>query len=107
MVERAEAEQRVVLTRDRTFVTANYCDQVGGPLLCTLGQPQAHLLDLGPPGVPGAELTRARLALQTNKKTTSSRVQAYLVQRDTKRAQLEEVIGAFRLEVIQEEVLTR
>lgn len=29
MVERAEAEQRVVLTRDRTFVAANYSDQVG------------------------------------------------------------------------------
>ncbi|PRW45423.1 Carbohydrate-Binding Module Family 45 [Chlorella sorokiniana] len=59
MVERAEAEQRVVLTRDRTFVQANYSDQ------------------------------------------------AYLVQRDTKREQLEEVIEAFKLRVEEEEVLTR
>lgn len=59
MVERAEAEQRVVLTRDRTFVAANYSDQ------------------------------------------------AYLVQRDTKREQLEEVIEAFQLQVEEEEVLTR
>lgn len=27
MVERAEAEARLVLTRDRTFVAANYSDQ--------------------------------------------------------------------------------
>ncbi|KAI7838473.1 hypothetical protein COHA_007736 [Chlorella ohadii] len=59
MVERAEAEQRVVLTRDRTFVAANYSDQ------------------------------------------------AYLVQRDTKREQLEEVIDAFKLSVQEEDVLTR
>lgn len=31
MRERGEGEGRVVLTRDRTYVAANYCDQARGP----------------------------------------------------------------------------
>lgn len=59
MVERAEGEGRVVLTRDRTFISAAYCDQ------------------------------------------------AYLVTADTKRRQLEQVLGAFGLTPQREELLTR
>ena len=131
MVERAEAEQRVVLTRDRTFVAANYSDQARmDPAaavcsasgrqrkpLCKLGtvsfvyagpkQQQLHCTVHGHccgsccrrtwsgaapgRGTPGLHhLPSAPLCAST---------QAYLVQRDTKREQLEEVIQAFKLQV--------
>lgn len=97
LVEAAETEQRVVLTCDRLFITAGYTDQVWSLLRLSVnvvtavhkGKPAWRLLHSWPACVDHRAFWQPLADV----------MQAYFVRGNDKRAQLNEVLDAFNIQV--------